>query len=85
MFNPFSKSPKDNSPSQPQYQEPLWDPRTMTVVQQQPTSPSAPVKEGLVVEQPRSTEQMDLNLRGGGAGGVCCGLCAGLVCFECCC
>ncbi|PKX99847.1 hypothetical protein P168DRAFT_322763 [Aspergillus campestris IBT 28561] len=71
MFNLFSK-PKDEN-NQPQYQEPLWDPRTVTV-QQQPTSPSAPVKEGLVVEQPRSTEQMNLSLRGGGAGGICCGL-----------
>lgn len=56
MFNLFS-TPKDTSPSQPQYQEPLWDPRTVTV-QQQPTSPSAPVKEeGLVVEQPVSGEE----------------------------
>ncbi|XMA12549.1 hypothetical protein WAI453_005340 [Rhynchosporium graminicola] len=37
-------------------------------------------------EQPRPTEQMTaepMSMRGGGGGGLCCGLCAGLACFEC--
>ncbi|KAJ5232378.1 hypothetical protein N7468_005334 [Penicillium chermesinum] len=29
-------------------------------------------------------EQQQMNLRGGGAGECCCGICAGLACFECC-
>ncbi|KAH6715541.1 hypothetical protein DL95DRAFT_388297 [Leptodontidium sp. 2 PMI_412] len=37
-------------------------------------------------EQPRPTEQMTaepMSMRGGGGGGLCCGMCAGLACFEC--
>ncbi|KAK0099854.1 hypothetical protein ONS96_007807 [Cadophora gregata f. sp. sojae] len=37
-------------------------------------------------EQPRPTEQMtaeSVSMRGGGGGDICCGLCAGLACFEC--
>ncbi|EPE27995.1 hypothetical protein GLAREA_04786 [Glarea lozoyensis ATCC 20868] len=40
----------------------------------------------VATEQPRSTEQMTAEpvlMRGGGGGGLCCGLCAGLACFEC--
>ncbi|CAI7670897.1 unnamed protein product [Penicillium discolor] len=49
----------------------------------QPTSPKAPSTDRMVIEQPNSQENM-LKLRGGGAGDICCGLCAGLLCFECC-
>jgi len=39
-------------------------------------------------EQPRAVEPMSMenvNIRGGGAGAdICCGLCAGIACFECC-
>ncbi|KGO45373.1 hypothetical protein PEX1_058380 [Penicillium expansum] len=49
----------------------------------QPISPKAPTTDRMVTEQPNSQENM-MKLRGGGAGDVCCGLCAGLLCFECC-
>ncbi|CAI7666084.1 unnamed protein product [Penicillium palitans] len=49
----------------------------------QPISPKAPSTDRMVAEQPNSQEDM-MKLRGGGAGDVCCGLCAGLLCFECC-
>ncbi|KAJ5907444.1 hypothetical protein N7495_000126 [Penicillium taxi] len=50
---------------------------------QQPSSPAAPsTNKNVVDEQPSGQEQMQL--RGGGGGGLCCGLCAGLACFECC-
>ncbi|KAE9374442.1 hypothetical protein N431DRAFT_437872 [Stipitochalara longipes BDJ] len=38
-------------------------------------------------EQPRPAEQMTaepVSMRGGEAAEICCGLCAGLACFECC-
>jgi len=39
-------------------------------------------------EQPRAVEPMSMenvNIRGGGEGAdICCGLCAGIACFECC-
>ncbi|KAB8208685.1 hypothetical protein BDV34DRAFT_222364 [Aspergillus parasiticus] len=60
----FFKSSKEESP---RTQEPIWDPNTMTM--QQPSSPSAPVVDRAVSEQP---EQMQL--RGGGAGDCCCGM-----------
>jgi len=37
-------------------------------------------------EQPRPAEQMTaepVRMRGGEAGDICCGICAGLACFEC--
>ncbi|RAL14873.1 uncharacterized protein BO97DRAFT_403912 [Aspergillus homomorphus CBS 101889] len=78
MFNLF-KSSKDSAP------EATWNPDTVTMTtMQQPTSPQAPTTERVVTEQPSSQEQMNMTLRGGGAGGVCCGVCAGLMCFECC-
>ncbi|KAF7621335.1 hypothetical protein F9C07_10375 [Aspergillus flavus] len=73
----FFKSSKEESP---RTQEPTWDPNTMTM--QQPSSPSAPVVDRAVSEQPNTQEQMQL--RGGGAGDCCCGICAGILCFECC-
>ncbi|KAJ5083559.1 hypothetical protein N7456_012986 [Penicillium angulare] len=59
---------------------PTWDSTTATVQNQQPTSPNAPSTERIITEQPENM----MKLRGGGAGDVCCGLCAGLLCFECC-
>ncbi|KAJ5215914.1 uncharacterized protein N7498_002321 [Penicillium cinerascens] len=53
-----------------------------TVAMQQPSSPAAPSASQIVSEQPAGQEQMQL--RGGGGGGLCCGICAGLACFECC-
>ncbi|PSS10756.1 hypothetical protein M430DRAFT_36976 [Amorphotheca resinae ATCC 22711] len=51
----------------------------MEVQAQQPSRVSA--------EQPRAVEQMTaepVSMRGGGEGEeVCCGVCAGLACFEC--
>ncbi|KAJ5900721.1 uncharacterized protein N7473_004791 [Penicillium subrubescens] len=60
-----------------------WDATTTSVQNQQPTSPEAPSTERVAAEQPNSQENM-MKLRGGGAGDVCCGVCAGLLCFECC-
>ncbi|TPR06472.1 Spherulation-specific 4 family protein [Aspergillus niger] len=52
---------------------------------QQPSAPEAPVTEQVVTGQPGQQETMQMNLRGGGEGeDVCCGVCAGLACFECC-
>ncbi|KAJ5648177.1 hypothetical protein N7490_004549 [Penicillium lividum] len=75
LFNWFS-SKQETAPA-------TWDSNTATVQNQQPTSPDAPSTERVVTEQPNSQENM-MKLRGGGAGDVCCGLCAGLLCFECC-
>ncbi|KAJ5218897.1 uncharacterized protein N7498_000996 [Penicillium cinerascens] len=69
--------------SSKQESAPAWDGATASVQNQQPTSPDAPSTERVVTEQPNSQENM-MKLRGGGAGDVCCGLCAGLMCFECC-
>ncbi|CAG8925320.1 unnamed protein product [Penicillium salamii] len=63
--------------------EAVWDASTATVQNQQPTSPKAPSTDQVITEQPNSHENM-MKLRGGGAGDVCCGVCAGLLCFECC-
>ncbi|KAJ5611813.1 hypothetical protein N7528_008918 [Penicillium herquei] len=60
-----------------------WDATTGNIQNQQPTSPDAPSTERVITEQPNSQENM-MKLRGGGAGDVCCGVCAGLLCFECC-
>ncbi|OQD75250.1 hypothetical protein PENDEC_c008G04513 [Penicillium decumbens] len=78
MFGKISSwfSPKQES-------APTWDGATASVQNQQPTSPDAPSTERIVTEQPNSQENM-MKLRGGGAGDVCCGVCAGLLCFECC-
>ncbi|CEJ58212.1 hypothetical protein PMG11_06878 [Penicillium brasilianum] len=59
-----------------------WDATTASVQNHQPTSPEAPSTERVVTEQPNSQENM--KLRGGGGGDVCCGVCAGILCFECC-
>ncbi|OJJ65099.1 hypothetical protein ASPSYDRAFT_39896 [Aspergillus sydowii CBS 593.65] len=89
-FNPLSlfKSSRDEQANS----NPTFDPNTLTMVQ--PGSPNGPSmnannnSNGVVSEQPVRQEQMgtgnDLHLRGGGGGGFCCGICAGLACFECC-
>ncbi|KAL1976748.1 hypothetical protein VTN31DRAFT_3030 [Thermomyces dupontii] len=59
-------------------QEQTWNPTTMTM--EPPRNYS-----GSSTEQLESQQQEQLKLRGGGAGNVCCGICAGILCFECCC
>ncbi|BDD55274.1 hypothetical protein MAP00_000811 [Monascus purpureus] len=76
MFGNWFKS----SNQQESAQQPTWDPNTLTM--QQPTSPQAPSTENVVTEQPRSQESMQLR-GGGGCCETCCGVCAGLACFEC--
>ncbi|KAJ5913701.1 hypothetical protein N7504_002584 [Penicillium tannophilum] len=76
LFNWFSSSKQESAPA-------TWDATTATVQNQQPTSPDAPSTERVVSEQPNSQENM-MKLRGGGGGDICCGICAGLLCFECC-
>ncbi|KAF7717335.1 Uncharacterized protein PECH_002029 [Penicillium ucsense] len=79
-FNLFKSAPAE---SQSQSQEGAWNPNT--VAMQQPSSPAAPSADGNVVsQQPTGQEEMSMQLRGGGGGGLCCGICAGLACFECC-
>ncbi|CDM27785.1 hypothetical protein CBS147339_4353 [Penicillium roqueforti] len=74
MFNfNFFKSAPANEPTAES-----WNPNTITM---QPTSPAPPsANQNVVFEQPTSQEQMQLR----GGGGLCCGFCAGLACFECC-
>ncbi|KAL4889523.1 hypothetical protein BDV59DRAFT_205193 [Aspergillus ambiguus] len=81
IFTWFKSSKEESAPKT---QQPTWDPNTLTM--QQPSSPAAPTTERVVTEQPEQTNQenMQMKLRGGGAGDVCCGVCAGLLCFECC-
>ncbi|KAJ5332734.1 hypothetical protein N7541_002542 [Penicillium brevicompactum] len=63
-------------------QEPTWDAATMTM--EQPSSAEAMTSNNVVVQQP-NPESMKMELRGGGEGGdICCGVCAGIACFECC-
>ncbi|KAF4495680.1 hypothetical protein FAGAP_8190 [Fusarium agapanthi] len=33
--------------------------------------------------QPMTMEQPEMSMRGGKDGAICCGICAGLCCFEC--
>ncbi|KGO65545.1 hypothetical protein PITC_018630 [Penicillium italicum] len=54
----------------------------ISIENQQPISPPVPSTDHMVTQQPNSQGNM-LKLRGGGAGDICCGLCAGLLCFEC--
>ncbi|KAJ5281634.1 hypothetical protein N7478_007006 [Penicillium angulare] len=76
-FNFFKSSPATEAEAT----ENRWNPDT--VAMQQPTSPAAPsTNQNVVSEQPSTQEGMEL--RGGGGGGLCCGICAGLACFECC-
>ncbi|KAJ5635137.1 uncharacterized protein N7484_008450 [Penicillium longicatenatum] len=77
-FNFFKSSPAESECSQ----ENSWNGNT--VAMQQPASPAAPSTENVVSQQPANQEQMSMQLRGGGGGGLCCGICAGLACFECC-
>ncbi|KAF3385497.1 hypothetical protein F1880_002933 [Penicillium rolfsii] len=72
-----------SSPKQESSNGATWNATTASVQNQQPTSPEAPSTERVVSEQPNTQEHM-MKLRGGGAGDVCCGVCAGLLCFECC-
>ncbi|KAJ5239249.1 hypothetical protein N7468_003868 [Penicillium chermesinum] len=67
-----------SSPSK-QEEAPATD--ATTIQAQQPTRPDGPSMDGASA-QPKSEQEM--NLRGGGGGDVCCGVCAGLLCFECC-
>ncbi|KAJ5143680.1 uncharacterized protein N7515_002467 [Penicillium bovifimosum] len=74
-FNFFKSTPTESATEQA-----TWNANTVTM---QPTSPAAPSSnKDVITEQPASQEQMQL--RGGGGGGFCCGICAGLACFECC-
>ncbi|CAI7589644.1 hypothetical protein N7533_002963 [Penicillium manginii] len=78
-FNLFKSAPAE-SDSAP---ENTWN--SNTVAMQQPASPAAPsTNQQVVSEQPANQEGMSMQLRGGGGGGLCCGICAGLACFECC-
>ncbi|KAE8374568.1 hypothetical protein BDV26DRAFT_269712 [Aspergillus bertholletiae] len=62
-----------------------WDPHTMTMQLPQPPPMAVTNQNRVVSEQPRQPEPMHLSLRGGGEGeDVCCGICAGLACYECC-
>ncbi|CAG8909688.1 unnamed protein product [Penicillium egyptiacum] len=77
MFGWF-KSSNDSKPSQ----EHSWDAATMTM--EQPSNAEAMSSNNVVSQQP-SPEPMKMELRGGGEGGdICCGICAGIACFECC-
>ncbi|CAG8004324.1 unnamed protein product [Penicillium salamii] len=63
-------------------QGPTWDAATMTM--EQPSTSEAMSSNNVVVQQP-NPEAMKMELRGGGEGGdICCGVCAGIACFECC-
>ncbi|BCR90442.1 uncharacterized protein ACHE_60328A [Aspergillus chevalieri] len=78
LFNWFKSSKQEDTTRQP-----TWDPNTM--VMSQPSRPSAPTAERVVTQKPNSQKDMQMNLRGGaGAGDICCGVCTGLLCFECC-
>ncbi|PWY83348.1 hypothetical protein BO70DRAFT_386810 [Aspergillus heteromorphus CBS 117.55] len=80
MFSWFKSANKESAPTT---QQPTWNPDTMTM--QQPQHPDAPISERVVSGQPGQQETMQMSLRGGGEGeDVCCGVCAGLACFECC-
>ncbi|PKY05581.1 hypothetical protein P168DRAFT_325924 [Aspergillus campestris IBT 28561] len=83
-FLDFFKSSKRDSVSDSgsQQKEPTWDADTVTV--KQPVSPEAPSTGNNQVEEPLMQKETKLQLRGGGAGDVCCGMCTGLLCFECC-
>ncbi|KAJ9488943.1 hypothetical protein VN97_g4351 [Penicillium thymicola] len=50
------------------------------------SSPPSPVTGRVIDQQPSAPDQMQqLQLRGGGEGAdICCGVCTGLLCFECC-
>ncbi|KAJ5347714.1 hypothetical protein MYU51_009687 [Penicillium brevicompactum] len=62
--------------------EAAWDATDATMQTQQPTGPKPPSVDQVIAEN--SSEEHTMKLRGGGAGDVCCGMCAGLLCFECC-
>ncbi|KAL4939944.1 hypothetical protein BDV06DRAFT_224549 [Aspergillus oleicola] len=85
-FNPLNlfKSSKEESTNQ--NANPSFDPNTLQMVQPGNAPTMTANNEGVVAEQPARQEQMNssMQLRGGGGGGFCCGICAGLACFECC-
>ncbi|UKZ71329.1 uncharacterized protein TrAtP1_012289 [Trichoderma atroviride] len=63
----------------------MSSPQPQMVAQQMTAEAPARVSS----EQPRPVEPMSVdaeatNMRGGGEGEICCGICAGLACFECC-
>ncbi|KAF8865910.1 hypothetical protein BDZ45DRAFT_668316 [Acephala macrosclerotiorum] len=55
------------------------------VQQPQAQQMEVPSQVAVNAEQPRAVEQMtaEPSMRGGDGGDVCCGICAGLACFEC--
>ncbi|KAJ5747106.1 uncharacterized protein N7511_008802 [Penicillium nucicola] len=76
MFGWFKSS--ESKPTQ----EATWDAATMTM--RQPSNTEEMAANQVVSQQP-NPESMKMELRGGGEGGdICCGVCAGLACFECC-
>ncbi|EPS32829.1 hypothetical protein PDE_07789 [Penicillium oxalicum 114-2] len=80
FFNWFSNS---SAQQEPTTNAAAWDLSMASVQTQQPTSPEAPSTDRVATEQSSSQENA-MKLRGGGAGDVCCGVCTGLLCFECC-
>ncbi|KAL4807591.1 hypothetical protein BDV18DRAFT_158809 [Aspergillus unguis] len=78
---------KSKDTSANQNENPTFDPNSLTMVQPgSARNMDMNANNGVVSEQPARQEQMEPNmqLRGGGGGGLCCGICAGLACFECC-
>ncbi|KAJ0419020.1 hypothetical protein BJY00DRAFT_314471 [Aspergillus carlsbadensis] len=76
-FNPLNlfKSTNASESTENQNQNPTFDPNTLTMVQPGRTeAPSMEASNGVVSEQPARQEQMDMQLRGGGGGGFCCGV-----------
>ncbi|KAJ9489575.1 hypothetical protein VN97_g3708 [Penicillium thymicola] len=77
MFGWF-KSSNESKPTQ----EPTWN--AATTAMEQPSNAEAMSSNNVVSQQP-CPESMKMELRGGGEGAeVCCGVCAGIACFECC-
>ncbi|KAL2797582.1 hypothetical protein BJX66DRAFT_334895 [Aspergillus keveii] len=76
-FNPLNlfKSSKTSESTENQNQNPTFDPNTLTMVQPGRTeAPSMEGNNGVVSEQPGRQEPMEMQLRGGGGGGFCCGM-----------
>ncbi|GAB1201037.1 hypothetical protein APSETT444_010424 [Aspergillus pseudonomiae] len=61
LFSWFGRS---NAQSSEENVQPTWDPKTLTMAQ--PSSPAAPTTDKVVTNQPTPTEDMQLQLRGGG-------------------
>ncbi|KAL1992079.1 hypothetical protein VTN49DRAFT_4111 [Thermomyces lanuginosus] len=77
FFGLFKSGDKDKPATT---QEPTWNPATMTMEPPRNYSGSSSTEQG------QQSQQEQLRLRGGGStGNICCGVCAGILCFECCC